>query len=142
MQGTARRKPQAAREPIVIYQCSDREGSTFALSLETERMVEERFGSRLRIAPRIFIAHATPNASERIHGSLARQLLSLLTGLDEASLAELGEIEFVDPVTERRIAPLWGRASARGTSAASSRDSTRTTRPTFARRRLATRSAA
>jgi len=84
-----------ADEPIVIYQSSDLEGSTFELSLETEKSLEAHFGDQLRMAPRIFIAHAKPSAADRLHGRLATKLLSLLTGLDEAQLAELGKRHIV-----------------------------------------------
>jgi hypothetical protein len=141
MTRTARRAAIVG-EPIVIYQSSDLEGSTFALSLETEDALEAYFGDQLRMAPRIFIAHATPSAADRLHGRLARKLLSLLTGLDDAQLARLGPVEFQDPVTERRIAPLRTRASTRERSPASDRDKARTTRPSLAHRGPATRSAA
>jgi hypothetical protein len=56
------RRAAIADEPIVIYQCNDLEGSTFALSFETRDALKARFGDQLRLAPRIFIAHATPSA--------------------------------------------------------------------------------
>jgi hypothetical protein len=136
------RRAAIAGEPIVIYQSSDLEGSTFALSLETEKALEAHFGGKLRMAPRIFIAHAKPSAAARLHGRLATKLLSLLTGLDEAQLADLGPIGFIDPVTERWIAPPPARTNARRRPPASGRDTARTTRPSLAHPRGATRSAA
>lgn len=93
---------------IVVYQTTDREGSTFALSPEARRMLQGRFGAKFHGSPRIFIAHDIRAGDvqgdlERLHGRLARQLVMLLTGLDDQSLAELGDIEFRDPVTEQRL---------------------------------------
>ena len=89
--------------PVVIYQSADREGSTFALSPDSKRALEARFRSSLRPAPRVFIAHGTDHDFQRIHGSLSRHLLILLTGLEEAQLQEIGDVQFQDPVTERRL---------------------------------------
>lgn len=44
---------------LVIYECSHREGSTFALSPATIRMLAGRFGDKLHVVPRIFVAHGT-----------------------------------------------------------------------------------
>ncbi|HWO18962.1 MAG TPA: hypothetical protein VNO30_09300 [Kofleriaceae bacterium] len=93
---------------LVVYQSTDREGSTFSLSPAARRMLEARFGERLHASPRIFVAHpvgAHParDVPERLHGMLARQLVMLLTGLGDQDLAQAGEIEFRDPVTDRRL---------------------------------------
>lgn len=103
---------------IVVYQSTDRDGSTFSLSPAARRMLEARFGERLHASPRIFIAHpagagpvgADPVPSRpvgdppgRWHGRLVQHLVVLLTGLDDQDLAQAGEIELRDPVTDRRI---------------------------------------
>lgn len=92
---------------IVIYQSTNREGSTFALSSEARRMLQQRFGAKFHGSPRIFIAHDIRDDVrenlERLHGRLAKQLVMLLTGLDDQSLAQIGDIEFWDPVTEQRL---------------------------------------
>lgn len=96
-------------ERIVIYQSTDREGSTFALSPETKRALQERFGDKLHASPRIFIAHGAPEAPstrddlKRLHGSLAKQLIALLTGFEHDLLAQLGDFEFRDPVTDEPV---------------------------------------
>jgi hypothetical protein len=96
-------------ERIVIYQSTDREGSTFALSPETKRALQERFGDKLHASPRIFIAHGAPGAPgtrddmERLHGRLAKQLLALLTGFDDELLARIGAFEFRNPVTDQLL---------------------------------------
>jgi hypothetical protein len=103
-----------AQEPrIVVYQSTDREGSTFSLSPAARRMLEARFGEKLCASPRIFVAHrvgahrvgAHPagDAPERLPGRLVRHLVVLLTGLDDQDLAQAGEIELRDPVTEQRL---------------------------------------
>lgn len=88
---------------IVVYQSTDRSGSTFALSPEAERMLQERFGSKLHGSPRIFVAHEIRDDLERLHGRLAKHLVMLLTGLDADLLGQVGDIEFRDPVTEQRL---------------------------------------
>lgn len=90
---------------IVIYECSDREGSTFALSSATRRALTARFGDKLQIAPRIFIAYGT-HEHDRCHGTLAKPLIILLTGLDDEQLAQIEDVVFWDPVTEQRLYPL------------------------------------
>lgn len=87
---------------IVVYQSTDREGSTFSLSPEARRMLEERFGDKLHASPRIFVAHPIRDSLARLHGSLAKQLVMLLTGLEDADLMQ-AEIEFRDPVTDRPL---------------------------------------
>lgn len=88
---------------FVIYQSTNREGSTFSLSPETKRALRERFGDKVHVSPRIFIAHGTHDDLERLHGSLAKQLVALLTGFDHDLLAQLGELEFRDPVTDQPV---------------------------------------
>jgi len=92
---------------IVVYQSTDRSGSTFALSPEARRMLQERFGTKFHGAPRIFIAHEIRDEIrddlERLHGRLAKHLVMLLTGLDDDLLGQVGDIEFRDPVTDRRL---------------------------------------
>jgi hypothetical protein len=90
-------------EPIVVYQSADREGSTFGLSSDAQRFLRAHFGSAVHLAPRVFVAHETRADYDRLHGSLSRQILMLLTGLSEERLAEVGPIEFRDPVTEQRL---------------------------------------
>ena len=58
---------------IVVYQSTDRSGSTFALSPEAERMLQERYGAKFHGSPRIFIAHEAheiKNDLERLHTSI------------------------------------------------------------------------
>lgn len=86
---------------IVVYQCTDREGSTFSLSPNARCILQERFGDRIHFAPRIFIAHGTRDF-DRLHGSLAKQLVALLTGLGEEHVAQVA-VEFQDPVTGRSL---------------------------------------
>jgi hypothetical protein len=88
---------------IIVYQSTNREGSTFALSPEARRMLQKRFGAKFHGSPRIFIAHEIRDDLERLHGRLAKQLVMLLTGLDDQALAQAGDIEFRDPVTDQRL---------------------------------------
>jgi hypothetical protein len=86
---------------IVVHQSTDREGSTFSLSPAARRMLEARFGEKLRASPRIFIAHR--DTPEPLHGTLVKHLVVLLTGLDDQDLAQAGEIELRDPVTDQQL---------------------------------------
>jgi hypothetical protein len=94
-------------EKIVIYQSSNREGTTFALSPDTKRSLQARFGNQLHISPRIFVAHQAVHSGDedlrRIHGALAKQLLALLTGLDNDVVSLIGDFEFRNPVTDERV---------------------------------------
>ncbi len=91
-------RPNGEDEAIVVYESSDREGSTFSLSPEARRRLQKRFGEKLHFAPRIFIAFEGRADAQRFHGFLARQLISLLTGLGEEQAAQVA-VEFRDPVT-------------------------------------------
>jgi hypothetical protein len=99
----AQEPPPDGDDRIVIYQSTDREGSTFSLSPETRRMLERRFGAKFHVSPRIFVAHDTGDAFRRLHGNFSRQLLALLTGLEDSALDDAGDLEFRDPVTDRRL---------------------------------------
>lgn len=69
-------------------------------------MLEGRFGAKFHGSPRIFIAHEVneiQNDLERLHGKLAKQLVTLLTGLEVDLLGQVGDIEFMDPVTEQLL---------------------------------------
>jgi hypothetical protein len=91
MRGNAQRKP-APR--VVIQQTRDSGGSTFALAPETQRDLIERFGDKLQLSDRIFVGRWNEDPT-RLHGRLSKQLLILLTGIDDDDLlAEMGEIEF------------------------------------------------
>lgn len=122
MYGSAGPAPIDEEPRLVVYQSTDREGSTFSLSPAARRMLEARFGERLHASPRIFIAHpiahpvgaapvgAAPAPSRpagdppgRWHGRRVQHLVVLLTGLDDQDLAQAGEIELRDAVTDQRL---------------------------------------
>jgi hypothetical protein len=88
---------------IVIYQSTNREGSTFSLSPATRRTLQARFGDKLQASPRIFVAHGTIGDLDRLHGRLAAQLIALLTGFDHDLIGQIGDFEFRDPVTDQRV---------------------------------------
>jgi hypothetical protein len=100
--GATAKKVKAEGEKIVVYQSTDRSGATFALSPGSRNALQQHFGSAVQFAPRIFIAHDTRGDFERIHGGLAKQLLSLLTGLSAEAIADFS-VEFRDPVTEQTL---------------------------------------
>jgi hypothetical protein len=89
-----------ATPPLIIYRSADREGATYALSRDTRDRVRKAFGAQVHLPPRIFIAHETEADYQQIHGSIRRQVAELLTGLPEERLASLGEVRFIDPMSE------------------------------------------
>ena len=91
-------------EPLIVSCSADRDGVTYGLDLATRRRLKQRFGNDVHTARRIFIAHDTASSFEEIHGPLRKQLVSLLTGLSEDRLKELGPVEFRDPATEGALA--------------------------------------
>jgi hypothetical protein len=99
--GATAKEASAKAEPIVVYQSTNMEGATFALSPESREFLEERFHDKLRLLPRIFIAVSrdTRDDFERIHGNLKPHLLSLLTGLTDEVTKTL-QVEFRDAVTD------------------------------------------
>ena len=94
--------PKRTGEPLVIHRSTDRSGATYALSPATEARIRRAFPAA-HIPPRVFVAHETKADYEAIHGSIRRQIVQLLTGLDEERLSSLGPVSFRDPVTERVI---------------------------------------
>jgi hypothetical protein len=102
MDGYIEEPPVDGGTRLVIYKCSNREGSTFALSPATTRMLAGRFGAKLRVAPRIFVAHDT-GARDLRYGSLVKPLVTLLTGLDDGELLPIEDVVFWDPVADRRL---------------------------------------
>ena len=96
------RAEQATTEDdaIVVFQSTHREGSTFSLSPDARRVLQTRFGDKIHIAPRIFIAHETRDDRDRLHGGFVKQLVALLIGLSDEHLAQV-TVQFRDPVTNR-----------------------------------------
>jgi len=94
---------KAEPAPLIIHRSADREGATYALERHSRDRVREAFGKELHLSPRVFIAHETAADFENIRGALMPQIALILTGLAEDRLSQLGEIVFVDPVTEKEL---------------------------------------
>lgn len=90
-------------EPLIVYRSVDRDGATYSLNRRAQQRLRERFGDAVHIPPVVFIGHASEADYQTIHESVRRQVIQLLTGLSESRLAELGEIHFQDPVTEKEL---------------------------------------
>lgn len=90
-------------EPIVIYRSVNREGQTFALKPTSRQFLRNRFGSSVHSSPRVFIAHETKANLDELHGSIAEQVIHLLTGVSSERLKDIGGVVFRDPVTESDI---------------------------------------
>src|SRR5258708_95988 len=97
---------ELAREPpapIVIYRSVNRDGETYALQLRSLDRLRRELGSAVHARPRIFIAHETKADYEHVHGTIARQIIQLLTGLAEEQLSDLGGVTFRDAATEQEL---------------------------------------
>jgi hypothetical protein len=93
----------AAMEPLVVHRSVDRDGATYSLSRRARQRLHERFGDAVHTPPVVFIGHASEEDYRTIHASVRRQVIELLTGLSESNLAELGDVRFEDPVTEKDL---------------------------------------
>ena len=90
-------------EPIVIHRSVNRDGETFALEPRSLDRLSRNFGGAVRPHPRVFIAHETRADYEHVHDDIARQVIVILTGLQEERLSGLGGVIFQDPVTEQEL---------------------------------------
>ena len=88
---------------IVIHRGVNRDGETFELEPRSLERLRAEFGSAVHARPRIFIAHESRADHEHVHGTIAPQIIHLLTGLDEERLRPLGGVTFRDPVTDRDL---------------------------------------
>jgi len=89
--------------PIVIYRSVNRDGETYALEPRALKRLRETFGSSVHARPRVFLAHETRADHEHVQGTVAPQIVMLLTGLSEDRLGPLGGVIFRDPVTEQDL---------------------------------------
>jgi len=97
---------QAARElqaPLVILRGVDRDGATYALEPRSLERLRRELGSAVHVRPRVFIAHETKADYEHVQGTIAPQIIQLLTGLTEERLIPLGGVTFRDAVTEQDL---------------------------------------
>ena len=94
---------EAEVEPIIIYRSVNRDGATFALEPLSLDRVRAAFGAAVRARDRIFITHETRADYDQVQGSIASQIVTLLTGLDEDRLRSLGGVVFRDPVSEQDL---------------------------------------
>lgn len=89
--------------PFVIFRSVNRDGETFALEPRSLERLRAEFGSAVHARPRIFLAHEARPDHERALGSVAPQIILLLTGLSEETLRAVGGFTFRDPVTDRDL---------------------------------------
>lgn len=101
MQTAAAQEPL---EPIIIYRSVNDAGQTFGLDSLSHERLRRRFGDTVHLHPRVFIAHDTTKNHQALHEDLAAQVVQLLTGTSESSLAELGGVSFRDPATDKELA--------------------------------------
>ena len=97
---TAVHSGAAEAGPIVIFRSVNRDGATFALDRRSLARLREKFGDAVHSRTRLFVSHETEADLEAVHGSIAGQVVLMLTGLSEERLAEIGGVRFRDPVTE------------------------------------------
>lgn len=91
-------------QPIVIYRTINRDGETFALDPLSADRLRTAYGNALRLSPRVFVAHATRADHEHVHGTIAPQVVAILTGVSMDRLASEGHrVVFRDATTERDL---------------------------------------
>lgn len=90
-------------EPIVIFRSVNGNGQTFTLDPSSEARVRELFGGRAHIHPRVSLGHESAADYDSIRMGLVPQIIELLTGVPQAQLETLGEVMFVDPVTDQDV---------------------------------------
>jgi hypothetical protein len=100
MQTAAAQEPL---EPIIIYRFVNDAGQTFGLDPLSLDRLRHQFGDTVQLHPRVFIAHDVAEHYQALHGDLAAQVVQLLTGTSESTLAELGGVSFRDPATDQEI---------------------------------------
>jgi hypothetical protein len=92
-----------APEPIVIHRSVNGNGQTFALDPLSETRVRECFGDRVHIHPRVSLGHESQADYDSMRADLVPHIVQLLTGVSQAQLETLGEVVFLDPVTDREV---------------------------------------
>ena len=90
-------------EPFVIFRSVNRDGETYALEPRSLERLQKALGAAVHWRPRVFIAHETKADYEHVHGTVAKQIIQLLTGLDEERLGALGGVTFRDALTEKDL---------------------------------------
>jgi hypothetical protein len=94
---------EAQPKPIVIYRSVNRDGETYALESRSLQRLREALGSALHAHPRIFIAHAICVDDEPPRSANVGPVIQLLTGLTEQLLRPIGDVIFLDSVTEQEF---------------------------------------
>jgi hypothetical protein len=89
--------------PVVIFRSVNRDGETFAIEPRSLERLRAEFGPALHARPRVFIAHEARPDHEHVLGTVAPQIVFLLTGLPEENLRALGGVTFRDPVTDQDL---------------------------------------
>jgi len=91
----------------VVYRSVNRDGQTFGLDARSVERVREGFSDRVRVHPRVFIAHDRKAAVEAVDSELFRQVVQLLTGVSLERLEQsFGQISLLDSATEQLIEPV------------------------------------
>ena len=92
-----------AQSPIIIHRSVNRDGETFAVEHRSLERLRQALGTAVHVRPRVFIAHESRADYEHVHGSIASQVIQILTGLTEERVSALGGVIFRDPVTEQDL---------------------------------------
>jgi hypothetical protein len=90
-------------EPIFVWVGRDRNGATFALDPASQRRVLQAYPGA-RVWPRLSLGQQRDGDFAQLDEAVQARVLTLLMSLDEAKLATLGPILFMDPDTEAAIA--------------------------------------
>lgn len=86
-------------KPIVVYVNRQMDGITYGLSPMSRKIFYEKH-PEAHPSGSVFVNYDTKTDFETYHNRVERFIVPILLGIDdEASLAKIGQIQFIDPAT-------------------------------------------
>lgn len=90
-------------DPIIIYRSVNRDGQTFAIEPLSLERLRRSLGDQVHVRPVVFVAHESPADQDQLDEDVVAQVIRLLTGVAEATLAPLGGVSLRDPITDDEL---------------------------------------
>lgn len=90
-------------DPIIIYRTLNRDGQTFAIEPLSLERLRRSLGDEVHVRPVVFVAHESSSDYDQLDGDVVAQVIRLLTGVAEATLAPLGGVSLRDPITDDEL---------------------------------------
>lgn len=94
----------AGTQPLVARVEPTTEGKVYFIDEGSANRVRRILGADWR-RPRVAVTPEVRSEFERLHGSIFPHLATVLTGLKESEIQDLGGIEFLDATTGQRLYP-------------------------------------